>query len=228
MFRISAVSIPVFAVISPALSAALAMTLFTSGVIALLTVWAAHAAFPDVGDSPTSAPTGAGPPRLPTRTAADAALRNTLIVMPVLIWYLVDEAQIAIVLLIVVVTVIRAYDPSLGQRAAVGLIIGNLVGGGAAALAHLLIQINDTLVFFVLMCLVAGLIFARLIVASGVRAPLYTVAFAAFLILLGIGVTPLPGGSGGAFVSRLLNVLLATAYTIGALSLLQARRGRAE
>jgi hypothetical protein len=49
---------------------------------------------------------------------------------------------------------------------------------------------------------------------------LFAIAFTTFIILLGIGITPLPGGSGGAFLSRLSYVLLATAYAVGAMSLL--------
>ena len=80
------------------------------------------------------------------------------------------------------------------------------------------------MLFFVAVCLAASLIFAGRIVTAGDRAPLYAVAFATFILLLGLGMTPLPGGSGEAFVSRLINVLLASAYAIGALSLLERWR----
>lgn len=226
MFQISAVTLPVFAVISPELSATLAATLVGSGLVALLTVWAAHAAFPTPDDG--SAPDGnrEGPPSLPARVAARYALHNMLILMPVLIWYLVDEEQVAIVLLIVIVNVIRLHDPGQGQRAAIGLIVGNLIGGFAAALAYALIQAHDTLPFFVIVCLAASLLFAGRIVTAGPHAPLYTIAFTAFLILLATGITPLPGGSGEAFVSRIFNVLLAAAYAIGALSLFRNSQDR--
>lgn len=226
MFQISAVTIPVFAVISPALSATLAATLFGSGFVALLTVGAAHAVFPAFDDSFAPEETRGGPPSQPARVAARDALHNTLILMPVLIWYLVDEEQMATVLLIVIVNVIRLHDPGQGQRAAIGLIIGNLIGGFAAALAYTLVQVNDTMLFFAIVCLAASLLFAGRIVTAGPRAPLYTIAFTTFLILLGIGITPLPGGSGGAFESRLFNVLLAAAYAIGALSLFRNPRDR--
>jgi len=163
---------------------------------------------------------------VPASMAARIAFRNTLIVMPVLIWYLFDDTQVAVVMLIVIVTVIRQHAPSQGQQAAVGLIVGNLVGGLAAALAFALVEINDTLVFFTIVCLGASLMFAGRIVTAGARAPLYGIAFSTFLILLGIGITPLPGGSGEAFLSRIFNVLLATAYAIGALSLFRTSQDR--
>jgi hypothetical protein len=46
------------------------------------------------------------------------------------------------------------------------------------------------------------LLFAGRIATAGDRAPIYIIAFATFILLLGLGMTPLPGGSGEAFVSR--------------------------
>jgi hypothetical protein len=56
---------------------------------------------------------------------------------------------------------------------------------------------------------------------AGDRAPVYVIALGTFILLLGLGLSPLPGSSGEAFVNRLLNVMLASAYAIGALSLLE-------
>jgi hypothetical protein len=227
LFQISAVSIPVFGVITPELSVDLSKALVSASFIALFTVWAAHAAFPDANAITTRM--DAGPQRLslPVAAAVQAALRKTLVVMPVLIWYLFDDRQVAIVMLVVIVTVVRQHDPRGGLRAAVGLIVGNLIGGIAAALAYNLVQAHDRLVFFMIVCLAVSLMFAGRIVTAGGRAPLYSVAFSTFLILLGIGMSPLPGGSGGAFASRLFYVLLATAYAIGALSLFRDPQDRA-
>jgi hypothetical protein len=226
MFQISTVAIPVFAVITPELGGTMAEALATGGLVAVLTAWAAHAAFPEPDDmrSPGAAPDLRA--LLPTRTAAWTALRNTLIVMPVLIWYLSDDTQVAVVMLVVIVTVIRQYDPLQGQRAATGLVIGNLIGGFAAGIAYALIRIEDTIAFFAIVCLGASLLFAGRIVTGGPRAPIYLIAFSTFIIVLGLGITPLPGGSGEAFLSRLFYVVLASIYAIGALSLVPIRQNR--
>jgi hypothetical protein len=50
------------------------------------------------------------------------------------------------------------------------------------------------------------------------RALIFSITLATFILLLGLGMTPLPGGSGGAFVSRVFNVTLVFPYTIGAVS----------
>jgi hypothetical protein len=105
----------------------------------------------------------------------------------------------------------RQHNPQQGQRAALGLILGNLIGGIAAAIVYNLVLLSNTLVFFIAACLAASLVFTGRIVTAGDCAPIYAIAFATFILLLGLGMSPLPGGSGEAFVSRLFNALLASA-----------------
>ena len=225
LVQISAVSLPVIAVLSPDGAVGFAATLLSAGVVALLTVWTAFAAFPDhaTGDAAADRPTGASGPAAPLTAARDALL-NTLVLLPVLIWFILDATEVAVVVLIVIVTLLRQLDPQRGQRAALGLILGNLIGGIAAAIVYNLVLLSNTLLFFVTVCLAASLIFAGRLATGGDRAPIYAIAFATFILLLGLGLTPLPGGSGEAFATRLLNVLLASAYAVGAVSVMERWR----
>ena len=224
LVQISAVSLPVIAVLSPDGAVGFAATLLSAGVVAFLTVWAAFAAFPDRGPGDAAAPTtGASGPAAPLTAARDALL-NTLVLLPVLIWFILDATEVAVVVLIVIVTLLRQLDPHRGQRAAVGLILGNLIGGIAAAIVYNIVLLSNTLLFFVAVCLAASLMFAGRLATAGDRAPIYAIAFATFILLLGLGLTPLPGGSGEAFATRLLNVLLASAYAVGAVSLVERWR----
>ena len=226
--QVSAVSIPVIAVLSPDGAGAFAATLVMAGVVALITAWAAFAAFPPPAATAADASPapGAGPPAVPA-TAARQALVDTLVLLPVLIWFLVDATQIAVVILIVIVTLLRQRDQEGGQRAALGLLVGNLIGGIAAAMAYNLVVLGHSFLFFVTVILAASLAFAGRIVTAGDRAPVYAIALATFILLLGLGLSPLPGGSGEAFTTRLLNVLLASAYAIAGLSLLERWRDAA-
>ena len=221
LVQISAVSLPIVAVLSPGGAGAFAATLVSAGVVALLTVWLAHAAFPD----PTSATAPATPAvaTVPARPQAAArhALLDTLVLLPILTWFILDASQVAIVVLIVIVTLLRQTDRRRGQGAALGLILGNLIGGVVAAVAYNLVMLGNTLPFFIAMCLAASLMFAGRIATAGDRAPVYLIALGTFILLLGLGLSPLPGGSGEAFASRLINVMLASAYAVGALSLLE-------
>jgi hypothetical protein len=224
LFQVSAVALPTIAVVSPSGAGTFATTLISAGVVALITVWVAHAAFP----VPAAAVTDAAPPgssrSVEPSTASRQALFDTLVLIPVVTWYILDATQVAVVVLIIIVTLLRQHDPQHGQRAALGVILGNLLGGIAAVIAYNLILLSNTLPFFITVCLAASLIFAGRIATAGARAPLYALAYSTFILLLGMGLTPLPGGSGEAFASRLFYVLLASAYAIGGVSLVERRR----
>jgi hypothetical protein len=223
LLQISAVVFPTVAGLSPDGAGAFAATLMSAGVVALIAVWAAHAAFPMPAAADATPAAGATSPAEPA-IAARHALLDTLVLLPVLAWFILDATQVAVVVLIVIVTLLRQSHPKQGQRAALGLILGNLIGGIAAAIVYNLVLLCNTLLFFIAASLADSPIFAGRIVKASERAPIYAIAFSTFILLLGLGMTPLPGGSGEAFVSRLFNVLLASAYAIGGLSLVQRWR----
>jgi len=226
LIQISAVSLPVLAVASPASAVGFAGVLIVAGLVAVLTAWIAFAVFSgDATDTAAQAPVDASDVLGPREAARDALL-NTLVLLPVLIGFLLVETELAVVVQIVIVNLLRQHNPQQGQRAALGLILGNLIGGLAAAAAYNLVLLNNTLPFFVTVCLAATLAFAGRIATAGLRAPIYVIALGTFILLLGLGMTPLPGGSGEAFITRLVNVLLASAYAVGAVSVLEFWRVR--
>ena len=223
--QISAVTIPVIAILSPGGAGAFAGVLVKSGIAAVLTVWMAFAVFP--------APAGAGHTvsgasetdyAIEPRFAAWRALLDTLVLFPLLAWYVLDASTVSVVVLITIVSLLRQHDPQQGLQAAFGKISGTLIGGIMAAVVYELVLLGHSAQFFIAACLASCLFFAGRIVTAGDRAPVYLAAFTTFILLLGIGLTSLPGGSGEAFVSRLINVVLASAYTIGGVSLLERWR----
>ena len=218
--QVSAVSLPIVAVLSPDGAGAFARTLVAAGFVALLTVWVAHAAFPAsavVADVATPATASSHDPIV----AARYALFDTLVLMPLLIWFIMNATEAAIVVLIVVVTLLRQTDRRQGKSTAFDLILGNLIAGVAAGVAYNVILLGNTLPFFVTVCLAATLMFAGRIATAGDRAAVYVVALGTFVLLLGLSLSPLPGSTGEAFVSRILNVIFASAYATGGLSLVQ-------
>ena len=219
--QISAVSLPIVAVLSPDGARAFAGTLVTAGFVALLTVWAAHAAFPAPADlAVAAAPATANSLDKPV-AAARYALLDTLVLIPLLAWFILNATEAAIVVLIVIVTLLRQTDRQQGKSAALGLIVGNFIAGVAAGIAYNVILLGNTLPFFITVCLAATLMFAGRIATAGNRAPVYIVALGTFVLLLGLSLSPLPGSTGEAFVSRILNVIFASAYATGALSLVE-------
>jgi hypothetical protein len=65
-----------------------------------------------------------------------------------------------------------------------------------------------------------GLVFGARIVLGDATEPIYTVAAATFLTVLGLGLSPLPQDSGEIFLSRVSTVIGAALYTIGVASVL--------
>lgn len=218
LLQISAVALPTIAVLSPDGMVAFATTLLLAGCVALVVVWVAHLVFPAPIGSDAAPATGPAPGAEPA-TAARHALHDTLVILPLLAWFILDATEVAVVVLIVIVTLLRQVDPAKGQRAALALIFGNLIGGIAAAVVYNLVLLDGSLAFFIVACLAASLLFAGSIATAGERAPVYAIALSTFILLLGLGISPMPGGSGEAFVSRIVNVLVASAYAIGVLSL---------
>jgi hypothetical protein len=230
MIQIAGVAMPVFVVVSPALASGLAATLVSAGVVAILTIWAAYAAFPaTVGAQET--PIASAQELDSPSAAATLALLKTLILMPVLAWFVLDASQTAIVVLIMIVTLLRLVDSHLGWRTAFGLTVANLLGGLVATVAYNVVKAGDSIVTLAVVILCISMVFAGRIVTARDNAPIFVVAFATFILLLGSGLSPLPGGSEEAAITRVMNVVMATAYAAGALSLFQtirSSRGRAK
>jgi hypothetical protein len=227
LLQISAVTLPTIAVVSPDGAAGFAAALLSAGTVAVITVWFAFAIFPTplAAFSVTAAPGAVRP--LDPAAASRHALLDTVILLPLLVWYILDATQVAVVVLIVIVTVLREQNPQGTQRAALGLILGNLIGGMAAALVYNLIILSHSFVFLIAACLAANLLFAGRLATAGDQTPLYAIAFATFILLLGLGLTPLPGGSGEAFASRLANVVLASVYAVGCIAVTSSWKSNA-
>jgi hypothetical protein len=226
MLQFGAVTIPVLAVLSMPIAGDFATTLLKAMAVALVAVWIVHACFPDPGPGVRSARAREFD-RTEGKAAAAFAFRNTLILAPMLAWYLLDSSQIALVLLITILMVIRQHERGAARYVAFGILLGNIVGGIAAALVYNVIQLQPSIVFFAMIVFASSLVFAARIMRGGPIAPVYATALATFILLLGLGFSPLPTGSEEAFISRLVNVLIATAYAVGGLLIFDSRQAPA-
>ena len=106
-----------------------------------------------------------------------------------------------------------------GRRAALGLAVGNIGGGIAAVILYHLIVIGQSTLLFVLLVLLACLLFARRIAAPAQSAPIYAIAFSTFIIILGSGLSPTAGGSEETFANRVFHVFVGIAYAVAALAI---------
>jgi hypothetical protein len=224
LIRIAFCVIPIVVTISAPTGQQLAWFLVLSGIAAAVVVLVAHALIPtpDIGPGPMQAQPGA----FDARIAARVALSDTLVLLPLLVAFIIGGDINNIVILIMTLNILRQVDPSRGARLAVGLILGNLIGGAAGVVAHEFIVLTNNFAFFLFAILVPSLWFAGRIVRGGPTAPIYVIGLASFILILGLGVSPLPGASAESFTTRVLKIILASAYAICALSLVSGlRRG---
>jgi len=215
--QVGAVAMPALAGASDTLAPRFAANLVQAMAIAILTAWIMHSILPD--RAAFKSPAGPPTKRIATeREAAYFALRNTLILAPIVGWYLLD-VQIALVLPITLLIVIRQYGDTMDTPPFVGIVLANIVAGVVASIVSNLILLDSNIVVFAAFLFLISLMFGASIFGGGTEAPLLALAFPTFILLLGFGLTPLPGGSEDAFGSRLMNVIAASLYGYGALVL---------
>ena len=153
------------------------------------------------------------------RSKICAALANAGVLMSLVIYFMGAGTPTSII--VIMVTAITILQQSALTGTAVGLIVGNIAGGLAAAVAYLLVSLLPSPGFLLLVALLFALIFGAKIAEGGHMAPIYTVAIATFLVVLGLGLSPLPQDSGTIFISRVWTVVIASLYTIGIASVLR-------
>jgi hypothetical protein len=224
LVQIAFCGVPLMSSISLDLAHSLAEWLQKSSLAAIVIVWISHALFaapapPIQASGPAPKPAGLG-----SAHAARVAISDTLVLMPLLTNFMIGGDINNFVILMITINLLREVEIANSQRMAVGLLVGNTLGGALAVGAQQIVFLADSLAQFLLSILLAALWFGGRIVRGGHRAPIFGLAFATFILLIGIAITPLPGGSEEAFVVRVLKVAAASLYTLGALSLLTPLR----
>ena len=66
------------------------------------------------------------------------------------------------------------------------------------------------------------MLFGDRIARGGALAPIYTVGLMTFLLVLGLGISPLSEDSGSLFIARVFDVMVGAVYAIGTASLLRS------
>jgi hypothetical protein len=216
MFLITTAVVPLLAIESVSVAQGFIYSVLAGSALAVLLTFAAQAFFPmRVPAEPVSAPAQQ------ERAVVALALANATVLMSLVIYFMLTVSPVSIVAVLTVISILRQ-PADLGGGTAAGLILGNLVGGLAATAAYLLVTLLPSPAFLLLVVLLVGLLFGDQIARGGASAPIYTVGLMTFLIVLGLGISPLPQDSSAFFISRVFDVMLASIYAIGMASLLRS------
>lgn len=204
-----AVMVPMLGVLQQDLGEGVVAILFKAALGGVALTFLAHAAFPDPGGgdpAPIAAPS--------VHDAARRALANTAILLALVVLCLVDSRfSTAMVVPITAASLLNQLDPAGSRRAVFGLVIINLLGGVVASLAYAFIELQPTLPFVFVAVLVVGMLVGGRAAADPATGKVYAGALVTFLILLGLGLSPLPGGTPESFSTRIGLVLFAIVCT---------------
>jgi Protein of unknown function (DUF2955) len=209
--------VPLVAVSSVELAYGLVFTLIAGSILAVLLVLLSYAFFPARDHTNEIAV----PPHAEEHFPVGAALANTAVLMSLVILFISSGSPVTVIIIMTAITILRQ-PPIAGHGAAYGFVIGNIAGGIVATAACLLVVLLPSPAFLLLVVLLFGLLFGAKIAEGGDLVPIYSVGLVTFLIVLGLGLAPLPGDSGTFFITRVINVIVATIYTIGVASVLRA------
>ena len=224
LVQIAFSAVPLMSTLSLDLAHGFAAFLQKSSIAAIVTVWISHALVPAPAPSPGPSGPAPKPAGLPPARAAWVAITDTLVLLPLLAKFMIWSDINDFVILMITINLLREVETVRTGKVAVALLVGNLLGGVLAVVAQQFILVADTLVQFLLTVFLAGLWFGGRLVRGGPLAPVFALAFGTFILLIGIAITPLPGGSEEAFVVRISKIGLASLYALAALGLVARLR----
>lgn len=117
-------------------------------------------------------------------------------------------------------------DFATSLRTTSALVTVILLGGIVASIAFTVVELRPELPWLFLILLAVGLAFGGRAAADVRAGKVYAGVLVTFLILFGLGVSPLPGSSAEAFSTRVGYVLAAVLYTLVMAGLLWSRRDK--
>jgi hypothetical protein len=194
-------------------------------VFGVLFVWVAHAILPDSLARPEAVPAQAAKPQPGKPDLADArrsAFRSLAVVMPVILWFMLSSASASYAAFLIKVA-------SMGQQAGIdqsrqvarSLLVSTVIGGVAAIIGWQVLSIWPSLVMYVLLIGLAGLVMGPRIFAGPGMHPAgatWSYGYLTMIVVLAPAVLDTQSGAaaGAAFWTRLEMFIWATIYGTGA------------
>ncbi|MCX5578788.1 DUF2955 domain-containing protein [Kaistia terrae] len=190
------------------LGASIVLVLVNSMLAGVILSWMAHALFPDPGGTLSET---LKPHRL--RRPLHRAAANAFILLAVLtLCFTNSNFSTAIVLPLTVVSLLSQADIATNTKAIGGLLVVNLFGGIVASFAFTLVSAQPTLAFLFTLLLSVGLIFGGR-ASDPRRGKVYAGALMIFMIIFGLGVSPIPTTAPESFATRIWMLIIAITIT---------------
>ena len=198
--------------------------------VAVLFTWLAQGLLPDrlapVDARAATTPQKPPAPALPREEQIYKAWTSTLVVSPVIaIFYLLNLSD-KIVVMVSIALVAQQASLDAGSKAALGMLIGNILGGIAAVIFYYALLAAPTYSFLIVLILATALIFARGNFSGTPRAPVYGAVYSTLLLLTGLGISATGDAVPAKMFSRIGQIILVVIYIIAAFSLVERFRKR--
>ena len=205
-----AIIVPLLGILNKDLAGSILSILVTGVLSGTVLAWLAHAIFPEpLLQGADATPAEGRPP------AVLRALANTAILLgSVVICLTSDNLNAAAVIPITVASLLGQLNLAASGRAALGLVLVNIFGGVLASVAYVVLSLRPNLFSIFVIVLVVTLLIGGRAAARTKDAPVYAGALTIFLILFGLGVSPLPGTAAESFATRILYVAVALIFTL--------------
>ena len=203
--------------------------LVINAVIAMLFVWMAHAFFPDPPRPANQGPRPS-PPKPDRAMAIWSAWRATIIVFPVMLFFLLFQGSASyLVVMIKVASMGQQVENDTTRAAGKSLLMSTVIGGIGAIIMWQLLSIWPSLILYTLLIALAGLIMGRRVfsgLAMHPQAGTWSYAFLTMIVLIAPAVLDGPGGASASvsFYSRLNMMFAATLYSVVAVRIYDAFR----
>ena len=214
-----AIIVPLLGILNKELANSILSILVTGVLSGTVLMWLAYAVFPEPSSPNVEA---VSPDERPTSLLR--ALAHTGILLASIVICLTSEnLTAAAVIPITVASLLGQLDAAASARAAIGLVLVNLFGGILASVAYAVLTLRPSLFSIFVIVLVVALLLGGRAAARSTDAPVFAGALTIFLILFGLGVSPLPGSAAESFATRIVYVGAALIYTLLLSSLLWPR-----
>ncbi|WP_394236794.1 DUF2955 domain-containing protein [Pseudomonas anguilliseptica] len=218
LMLVIAIVVPLLDILQRDLGESIVLILAKAVSLALLLTWGAHAVFPDVGQTQVN-PAAVSRPEL-ERVTRQAMVSGVILLSMVTLCLIDSRLATAMVIPITVASLLSQFELGMSTRTAAALIVINLLGGVAASLAFTVVELRPSLLWVILSLLLVSLLFAGRAVLGAVTGKVFGGGLTTFLILFGLGVSPLPGETPELFSTRIAYVLFAVVYALCMASLL--------
>lgn len=211
---------PLIGIVNRDIGESVLALLFKGVLSGAMLMWFAHAILPSRATVEPPPPT-AKKPYKPVRLA----LANTCILLITMVTCLSnDNLSTSIVIPVTVASLLNQLDVVASGRAAIGVVLVNLLGGILACVAFSYLEARHSITFLFLTTLIAGLLIGGNAARSHPAAKVFAGTLTIYLVVLGLSLSPLPGTAGETFSTRIFSILLAIVIVLVLAPILWPRR----